>query len=87
MDAQPVDLYRRRIPADVLELLPASVVREHRVVPIDERDGTLVVAMADPPDRDTIDKLRFILNRAVEPVLATPTAIGFAIRTYYGESP
>ncbi len=85
---EPVDLFRRYIPEYVLGFLPASVARENRVVPLEEdQTGTLFVAMEDPDDQDTVEKLRFILNRSVRAVLATPAGIDYAIQRYYDAAP
>ena len=85
---EPVDLFHRYIPEYVLGFLPANVARENRVVPLEEdQAGALFVAMDDPDDRDTVEKLRFILNRCVRAVRATPAGIDYAIRRYYDNAP
>ena len=80
---QPIDLYRSTIPTEVLNWIPASVAIENRAIPVDRRRDILVVAVEDLNDTDTMDTLRFILNCKVEPVLATPAAIDYAILRYY----
>ena len=65
-----VDIMRTKIPDDVIQLVPESVARENNVMPIDELDGVLRVAISNPSDVDTIEKLRFILNRDVRISLA-----------------
>lgn len=79
----PFDLYRTNIPPDVIAQLPESVARESRVVPVRANGFELVVAMVDLEDRETLAKLRFILNREVASVFATREAIRFAIEKYY----
>jgi type IV pilus assembly protein PilB len=49
-----------------------------------EEDDSLVVIMSDPLDIETIDKLRFILNRKVDVALAPKENIVEAINRYYG---
>jgi type IV pilus assembly protein PilB len=85
MSNQPIDLFRRQIPREVIDLIPASVAREGGVIPIAEDGGQIVVARADD-DRDTIEKLMFILNRQVTVVEATHAAIRFALEKYYPDS-
>ena len=80
-----IDLFRRNISQEVLNLIPCRVAHENRIVPI-EFDGncnTLIVAMVDPNDFDTVEKLRFITNKNIEPKMATATAMDFAIQRYY----
>jgi type IV pilus assembly protein PilB len=72
------------IPPSVIEILPESVARENVVLPLSEEDGSLKVILSDPLDYDTREKLRFILNRNVEVVLAPRENILEAINRYYG---
>ena len=74
-------------PADVIELVPESVARENQVLPIAERDGKLVVRMSDPNDRDTIEKLRFILNREIEVEPGSAQEIQDEINKQYASLP
>ncbi|MHC4399649.1 MAG: GspE/PulE family protein [Planctomycetota bacterium] len=74
------------VPPSVLELVPESVARENAILPLAEEDGSLRVIVSDPDDIDTFEKLRFILNRRIEPVLAPRDAILEAINRHYGQS-
>ncbi len=80
-----VDLETAQIPESVIELMPESVARENVVLPIELSDGRLKVLMSDPADVDTIEKLRFILNRDVAPALAPRSSILEAINRMYGQ--
>ena len=83
---QFVDLSRVVIPPNVVELVPESVARENVVLPIAEEDGQLRVAVSDPDDFPTFEKLRFILNKRIEICLATRESIMEAINRYYGQT-
>ncbi|MCH2179539.1 MAG: GspE/PulE family protein [Mariniblastus sp.] len=80
-----VDLDTAQVPENVIELMPESVARENVVLPIELSDGRLKVLMSDPSDVDTIEKLRFILNRDVTPALAPRSNILEAINRMYGQ--
>jgi len=80
-----VDIGELKIPESVIELVPESVARENYILPIAEEEGALTVAMSDPNDLDTTEKLRFILNRKVEIALAPRDTILEAINKYYGQ--
>lgn len=80
-----VDLRSERISETVIELVPESVARENTVLPFKEEDGALTILIADPFDLETIEKLRFILNRKIETALAPKEAINGAINQYYGQ--
>ncbi|QEG20620.1 GspE/PulE family protein [Mariniblastus fucicola] len=81
-----VDLSEVEIPESVIELMPETVARENAVIPISETGtGGLKVLMSDPNDVDTIENLRFILNRDVSVALAPKSMIIGAINTSYGQ--
>lgn len=80
-----VDLRQIRIADHVIELVPESVSRENTVIPLEEDENTLKIAISDPFDLETIEKLRFILNRKIETALAPSQAILEAINQYYGQ--
>jgi type IV pilus assembly protein PilB len=81
-----VDLSEVRIPAAVVQLIPESVARENIVMPLAQEDGRLKVIMSDPLDYETVDKLRFILNRDIEIALAPRDQILEAINRHYGQT-
>ncbi|MEM9941306.1 MAG: ATPase, T2SS/T4P/T4SS family [Planctomycetota bacterium] len=80
-----VDLNSVEIPEMVIELMPEAVARENNCIPLSETDGGLKVLMSEPDDVDTIEKLRFILNRDVTVALATRSSINLAINRMYGQ--
>ncbi len=83
---QFVELREIEIPASVIELVPESLARENIVMPLSQASGAIRVIMHDPMDFETIDKLRFVLNREIEVSLAPKEAIVEAINKYYGSS-
>src|SRR3954447_10687892 len=81
-----VELREIEIPPTVIELVPESLARENIVMPLAQESGTIKVIMHNPMDFDTIEKLRFVLNREIEVALAPKEAILEAINRYYGGS-
>jgi Ca-activated chloride channel homolog len=71
--------------AAACQLVPESVARENNVLPVREEDGKLVVRMSDPNDYDTIEKLRFILNRPIEVETASAGEIQKSINEQYAQ--
>ncbi|HZT80686.1 MAG TPA: GspE/PulE family protein, partial [Gemmataceae bacterium] len=63
-----------------------SVARENIVLPISQENGSLKIIMSDPTDFDTIQKLQFILNKDIQPVLAAREQIIEAINRHYGQT-
>src|SRR3984893_5317480 len=83
---QFVDLTEVTIPSSVVELVPESVARENVVLPMSQDNGTLKIIMSDPSDFDTVQKLQFILNKDIQPVLAPREQIVEAINRHYGQT-
>jgi len=81
-----VNLNEVTIPPSVVELVPESVARENAILPLAEEDGMLKIIASDPSDYDTIEKLRFILNKRIETALAPRESILAAINRYYGQT-
>src|SRR5262245_46982230 len=83
---QYVDLTDVTVPSAVIELVPESVARENIVLPMAQDNGVLQIIMSDPSDFDTVQKLQFILNKDIQPMLAAREQIIEAINRHYGQS-
>jgi type IV pilus assembly protein PilB len=81
-----IELREVEIPTSVIELVPETLARENIVMPLGQGNGTIKVIMHDPMGFETIEKLRFVLNREIEVALAPREAIVEAINKYYGSS-
>ena len=73
-----------QIPPEVLTLLPESVVRHGRCLPVSREGHNLTVAVSDPPEPDLLEQLRFLTNCAINVVLAPAGALLAAIDRCYG---
>ncbi len=83
---QFVDLANIEIPKTVIELVPESVARENVVLPLSLEGNVLKIITSDPTNYDTVQKLTFILNKDVQPVLADHEQIREAINRHYGQT-
>ncbi len=84
-----VDLQNTDIMPEVLQLVPANVLKKHRAIPFEyspDNMNVLRVAMADPMDIGAIDDINIITNLQVEPVVATTSGVMLAIDQYYGQA-
>ncbi len=81
-----VDLATMEIPKTVTELVPESVARENFVLPLALEGNTMKIAMSDPTNIEVLDKLRFVLNRDIQPVLAPQEQIQESINRNYGQT-
>lgn len=69
----------------VLALMPPDVAIEHRVVPIAlDGDGDLIVAMIDPLDEAVVEEVQFFVGKTILRTVAPVSAVGWALRAYYG---
>lgn len=84
-----VNLQMIDIPDDILNLVPAQILRKHKVIPFEYKPGapnTLHVAMSDPMDTVAIDDIGIVTNLSIEPVLSTAQSIMLALDKYYGNT-
>jgi len=81
-----VELEGVEILPSVIELVPESVARENVVIPVELEGESLIVAVNDPMKLDVLDKLRFILNREIDIVIAAKESIQGSINRHYGQS-
>jgi len=81
-----VNLENMTIPASVIELVPESVARENVILPLAQENGALKLITSDPSDFETMQKLQFILNKDIQPVLALREQIVEAINRHYGQT-
>jgi hypothetical protein len=82
-----VDLDDRAIDPGMTSAVSERYARHHRVIPIDEKDGRIVVAMDDPTDVEVVAEIRACTGREIEVVVATADALERALgRLYRGRS-
>ena len=68
----------------ITRTLSRPFARKHGVLPIERKNGALVVASANPFDRELFESLRGLTGMAIEPVLSAPSDIARAIAEVYG---
>jgi general secretion pathway protein E len=68
----------------ITRTLSRPFARRHGVLPLERRNGALVVAAANPFDRELFENLRGLTGAEIEPVLSSPSDIHRAIAEVYG---
>lgn len=81
-----IDLTHVEIPKAIIELVPESVARENIVLPLSLEGRRLKIVTADPDNPETVQKLQFILNFDIVPVVGVPEQILEAINRHYGQT-
>jgi hypothetical protein len=71
------------IPPAIIDMVPESVAREIVAIPLSQDNGVLRIGFHDLSDLDTLQKLQFILNKDIQPVLAPKEQIVEAINRHY----
>ncbi|HKM42424.1 MAG TPA: type II secretion system protein GspE, partial [Limnochordia bacterium] len=70
-----VNLTRRYLEPEIVDLIPGSVIVSKHVLPIEMQDGALIVAMADPLDINIMDDLQRLTGKMITPLVATEEEI------------
>ncbi len=78
-----VNLFDPELPPDIFRVLKAEMAKKFGVLPVRKEANSLVLAMSDPLDIETMDNVRFITGLNIRPVLSMASEIGDAIRKYY----
>ncbi|MCC6144500.1 MAG: Flp pilus assembly complex ATPase component TadA, partial [Candidatus Hydrogenedentes bacterium] len=79
-----VKISDREIPERIRGLVDGGVATLYRAIPIEDKGRTIVLATSDPTNINNLDNLSRLLDKQVEPVLATPEEIAIALNKYYG---
>jgi len=66
-----INLRREGVKVEIVKQIPESVARKYGVIPVNEKNGALVIAMEDPKDIEAIEDLAAITMKRVEPVIST----------------
>src|SRR5690606_16951102 len=69
----------------VIDQVPKTLALSHRICPVAEEDGVVVVALSDPMNITVLEDLGFMLNKEVKGAIASPESIDAAIERYYGK--
>ena len=68
----------------VIAMLPESLARENCAIPIASSGNTLTILVSDPFNFETVEKLRFVLDRNIVALVGSASAINEAINRHYG---
>ena len=85
--AEVVDLNGMRFEKATLDAIPRHVAKRYRVIPISVTETSIVVAIPDPSDLDTIDSLQHLLKKETfEYRVASDEQIDAVLNKYYGSA-
>jgi type IV pilus assembly protein PilB len=78
-----VDCSKYNVPKEIIDLIPKDVAEKKIILPLEVKNKTLLVVMADPLDWPAIDELAFRTGLKIAVAVAPETAIVEAIEQYY----
>lgn len=81
-----VELEDYELEKAALSLIPASIAQEKLVIPLFLIGEVLTIAMPNPQEVGTIDAIRNLTGKQIEPVIARESEIRQALEQHYGIS-
>jgi type IV pilus assembly protein PilB len=80
-----IDLGSVKFDQAIIESLPKEIARRYKAIPVGMTAETIMIAVVDPSDLDTIDSLQHVLPKPVEIKVATEAQIKMALDRFYGQ--
>ncbi|OMH41160.1 type IV-A pilus assembly ATPase PilB [Desulfurobacterium indicum] len=80
-----VNLKELTLNEDIVKIIPQSTAEKNMLLPIGRIGPNLKLAMADPSDLQTIERLRFSTGFKIEPYVALPFRIKQKLEEVYGK--
>lgn len=77
------DLKNLRLSKDVYKKVPYAFAKKHCLLPIQESNGHILTAIADPLHLEPLEELRFMLDQRIKPVYCQREVILLAIHECY----
>lgn len=79
-----IDLSKTIVSKDILQKIPEKLARKYNLVPVEENEKGLVVAMADPQDLEARELIKKQVQKPIIPVLASGNDITMVLDQYNG---
>ena len=80
---QIIELPNVEIDANVLQLIPQALATKHALIPVEQHDSTLTVAMVDPTNLVAMNDIKFVTGLDIRVVVTTETALKASHERYY----
>jgi type IV pilus assembly protein PilB len=82
----PVDLREVEIPPELIKIVPRSTAEKAVVIPFDRKGPVLKLAMANPSDVQTRERIRFTTGHRIQPFVALDFRIKEKLGEIYGKA-
>ncbi len=80
------DLDAMDIPAEIIKLIPDTLAKQARAIPIDRVGNNIIVAVENPHDLNTVNLLQLKTGFLLKTVLSSEEKISNALLKYYPQS-
>ncbi|MFA5926798.1 MAG: ATPase, T2SS/T4P/T4SS family, partial [Patescibacteria group bacterium] len=84
MEISYIDLSKAIVPKEILQKIPEKIARHYGVVPVEENDNELVVAMTDPEDIEAKELIKKYAQKPLKVRLGTQADINHVLDQYQG---
>ena len=81
-----LDLAETQVAPGAAGRIPPELIQKARVIPVIEENGSLVLAMANPFDFQTVDHIRILTGKSIIRAVCTESDMEAAIQAFYGFS-
>lgn len=79
-----LDLSSKNISKEILSNIPEHIAKRYQVVPVEEKDGNLIIGIIDPEDQETIELIKKRINLPLVITLCTKDDLNHVIDQYSG---
>lgn len=83
-DISFADLSNMTVSKEILQQIPEKIAKKYKVVPIEEKDSALIVAMVDPEDLEAKELIKKQVKKPIITRLASEDDINFILDQYNG---
>jgi type IV pilus assembly protein PilB len=83
---QYINLDNINITQNIIDIIPEAIARKYELIPVEEVNGQLLVAMADPLNYYAIEEIRLHSGYAVKTAICRRETVLNNIEKYYGQS-
>jgi type IV pilus assembly protein PilB len=83
---ESINLKQTAVDPRAAKLIPENLARRHGVIPVKVKKGKLLLAMGDPLDQVALQDVRILVQKPVQPVLATTDDIMESIRRVFSQA-
>ncbi len=80
---QFVDLKRKAVRKDLLQIVPENIVQAHQIIAFEQDGETIKLATTDPSDLEIIEFIKKKTNVAPEIYVTTPTSLKELLKQYH----